>query len=295
VACVERSGVATRRGLNLLLLVDASPSVVLQPAWTSLTSAISAFVSDPKNAGVGVGVEYYGTSCTARDYETPAVPIADLPGNAGKIETSYPIPLNGKAIVIAMRGAGTYMRTVAAADPTRDAALVLVTDGVLDPLCGATTDTARVEAATSLATKPSVPTYVVGLGAGPSLITGTVDFTVFDAIAVAGGTDHAEHVTVNLTSNTELTNGLGSVVSRATPCTVMLPSDLDAGKVVLELEETPNGTVDPFPRVASQADCGNALGASLANVAGRMDLCPAACALALAHPAGTLRAREPCP
>ena len=83
--CVIQRFPAKRRGLDVLLLVDASPSVALEPLWTNLTQAISGFVGDVSNTGLGLGVEYYGLSCNASDYTKPAVPIGLLPGTATAI------------------------------------------------------------------------------------------------------------------------------------------------------------------------------------------------------------------
>ena len=220
---------ATRRGLNLFLLVDDSLSVVLQPEWGQLTAAISAFVDDPANAGLGVGVTYYGTSCNAQDYATPTVAVGALPGPANAIKNSYPLPINGKAITPAMTGALSYVRALRSSEPDRDTVLLLITDGILDPLCGSTQATAAQVANLGVQGTPSVTTHVIGLDPGPTLIdpADIVDMSPLDAIAAAGGTTQALVVQVNATGNTALTDALDAVARAATPCEYRIPASID--------------------------------------------------------------------
>jgi hypothetical protein len=294
--CSPTRAVATRRGLNLLLLVDDSLSVVLQPAWTSLTTAISAFVGDANNTGLGLGIEYYGTSCNAADYQIPAVGIADLPGNATKINASYPLPISGKAIVAAMTGATAYVRSVIDVDKERDAALVLVTDGVLDPLCGGSVTAASAEAAVALSGTPSVQTFVIALGAGPTLInpTGSLDVTPLDDVATAGGTSRATRVEVNLTSNVALTAALASVTAEARPCAFLTPTGLSSNQTALEFVPAPGSAAIKWPRVASAAACGSSSGVYASSHTGYLELCPAACTTLNRYPDGVATAVKPC-
>ncbi|HVU05869.1 MAG TPA: hypothetical protein VHE30_29170 [Polyangiaceae bacterium] len=293
--CPPRRSAIDRRGLNLLLLVDASPSVVLQPVWTSLTAAISRYVSDAANAGIGLGVTYYGTSCSANEYATPTVPIADLPGNAAAINQSYPLPIGGKPVVAAIQGASTYVQAIEKAHPERTASVVLVTDGVLDPVCGSTPKTAAAEAARALAASPSVATYVVALGAGPTLVdpVDIVDLAPLDDIAKAGGTGTAERVEVNLSTNDELTGALESVTARARPCSFRVPPAFEEARVSIEWRD-PLGNVSEWPHVASAAACGTAAGVYGSQSTGFLDLCPTSCSLLRTSPNGTATALEAC-
>ena len=55
----------------------------------AIREAAGAFLDDPRSAGIGVGIGYFGTqpigqaSCNPADYANPAVGIGPLPGHAG--------------------------------------------------------------------------------------------------------------------------------------------------------------------------------------------------------------------
>jgi hypothetical protein len=296
--CPNDARPAIRRGLNLYLLVDDSLSVVLQPAWNSLTLAISAFVDDPKNTGLGVGIGYYGTFCNSTDYSNPAVRVAPLPGVAQAIKTSYPLPINGKAITPALNGALAYMYGLAQSQADRDVALALVTDTIADPLCGSTQTTAAQAIASRLAGTPSVPTYVIGLGAGPTLLdpVNIIDTTPLDALAVAGGTKQVHRIEVNLTTNAVLTAALNEVTITASPCAFEVPADIDPNHAAIEWEPVGLSTVTRWPHVASAGDCGGGRGVFVRpGSPGFIELCPASCSELRSGPDGRASIRTECP
>lgn len=295
-ACIVDRRPAVRKGLNLYLLVDDSLSVVLQPAWNSLTLALSAFVDDPKNTGVGLGVGYYGTSCNSADYAAPAVRVVPLPDSAQAIKASYPLPISGKALTPAVNGALAYARTLVRTEPDRDTALVLLTDGIVDPLCGSTEMNATQAIAAGVADPAAVRTYVIALGAGPTLLdpANIIDLSPLDRLAAAGGTEHATRIEVNLTTNTALTTALDATVTAATPCAYQIPSDFDAARASLEWEPA-GGTVIAWPRVASASACAGRPGTFVRSEApGYLELCPASCAVIRGAVTGAVRVRTAC-
>lgn len=294
-ACPDDSRPAVRRALNLLLLVDDSLSVVLQPAWNSLTLAITAFVDDSRNAGLGLGIEYYGSSCTAGDYGAPNVRIAPLPGNAASIKASYPVPISGKALTPAVSGALSYLHVVAGSDTSRDAAMILVTDGIADPICGSTVTNASQEISAGHLATPSVATYVIALGAGPTLLdpANLVDLSPLDDLAAAGGTTQATRIEVNLSTNTALTAALTSAAESATPCAFEIPSDMNANRALLEWHD--GTTTVEWPRVADAASCGTKVGAYVRkDLPGYLELCPSSCATLRTAAKGTVFVRSAC-
>jgi hypothetical protein len=294
--CVIQRSPATRRGLDVLLLVDASPSVALEPLWTNLTQAISGFVGDISNTGLGLGVEYYGLSCTPSDYTKPAVPIGLLPGTAAAIMKSYPLPLNGKAITPALEGAYAYVRGAAARLPDRDAVLLLMSDGILDPLCGSTEANALDEVTAAFTSKPVIKTYVVALGAGPTLIDpiDIANLTPLDDIAAAGGTMHAARVEVNSSTNTELTTALDGVAAAAAPCAFAIPAQADASRASMEWRPTKTAPTVVWPRVDDANGC-DGTGVFVSSAAPRfLELCPASCDALMAHPTGDAWVRSGC-
>lgn len=294
--CVIRRFPATRRGLDVLLLVDASPSVALEPLWTNLTQAITGFVGDVSNTGLGLGVEYYGLSCTPSDYTKPAVPIGLLPGTATAITKSYPLPLNGKAITPALEGAYAYVRGAAARSPDRDTVLLLMSDGILDPLCGSTEANALDQVTAAFTSKPVIKTYVVALGAGPTLIDpiDIANLTPLDDIAAAGGTMQAARVEVNSSTNTELTAALDGVAAAAAPCAFAIPEQADASRAAMEWRPTPSSPTVVWPRLDDLDGCGGP-GVFVSSAAPRfLQLCPASCDALMAHPNGDAWVRSDC-
>lgn len=288
-SCPKDARPAVRRGLNLYLLVDDSLSVVLQPAWNSLTLAINAFVDDPKNTGLGVGIGYYGTFCNATDYSTPVVGVAPLPGVAQAIKISYPAPINGKAITPALNGAVAYASGLAQAQTDRDVAITLVTDTIGDLLCGSTQANAAQAIAKGLAGSPSVPTYVIGLGAGPTLLdpVNLIDPTPLDPLAVAGGTQQVRRIEVNLSTNSELTVALNDVVNAASPCAFEVPTDIDPDRAAIDWQPVGQSTLTRWPHVASAGECGVERGVyKRPGSPGFIDLCAASCSEIRSGPDG---------
>lgn len=296
--CADDSRPAVRRGLNLYMLVDDSLSVVLQPAWNSLTLAISAFVDDPNNTGLGLGIGYYGISCTGADYSVPAVRVAPLPDVASAIKGSYPLPISGKAITPAIDGALAYARVVAQSETDRDTSLVLVTDGIVDPLCGSTQANAAQALASGVAGTPSVRTHVIALGAGPTLLdpANIIDPAPLDALAAAGGTQQAMRIEVNLSTNDELTAALNQVVVLAAPCAYEIPTDIDASKATLEWEDGATSEVTAWPRVTDANACGQELGAFVRPAAPqRLELCQTSCNVVRSTAPGRVLVKTGCP
>jgi len=293
-ACREQLSTTTRLGSNVFFLVDASPSLVLQPVWDRLTLALAALVDDPAHEGLGVGVGYYGLSCDPALYEGPGGPVAPLPAPAQPIHSTFPLPLSGKAIVPALRGSYRYVESVLRADPLRDTVLVLVSDGVLDPLCGSTEAGAVTETRAAFAGAPRIETRVVALGAGPSLLDpgDLADLAPLDAIAAAGGTGRAERVQINLLPDDELRLALERAVAAAEPCAFRAP---EAPGASARLRWRPGvGDVVEWTRVAGP-DCLEGEGYFLrASDPTRIELCPESCSRVRGSSTGTATLVEGC-
>jgi hypothetical protein len=60
-ACIEDKYMAERLPLDLVLLVDRSMSMQ-GPKWDMTTKALTSFVSDPRSAGLGVGLQFFPVS-----------------------------------------------------------------------------------------------------------------------------------------------------------------------------------------------------------------------------------------
>jgi hypothetical protein len=101
--------------------------------WDSATAAIRSFVQNPRAAGIGVALQYFGLpdTCNPDAYAVPEVPLGRLPGVANDIIASLDrhAPSTLTPTAPAVDGALRYMRAWAATNPDRAAVVVLVTDG----------------------------------------------------------------------------------------------------------------------------------------------------------------------
>jgi hypothetical protein len=206
------------------------------------------------------------------------VEIAPLPGPAQRVRSTFPLPLSGKALVPALRGTYTYVRSVARAEPTRQAAVILVSDGVLDPLCGSTEAAAVAEARAAREGAPRIETRVVALGAGPSLLDpgDLADLAPLDRIAAAGGTGLAERVEINLLPDDALTTAIQRAVTEAEPCAFIAPEPPPAAAHI----EWQGDASEPvaWPLVRSAAVCGASPGYFVRDTdPTRLELCPESC------------------
>src|SRR5262249_8530203 len=127
---------------DLYVMFDQSGSMAT-PTGTgtrldAVRSAVSDFLHDPDSAGLAVGIGYFGympigkTSCQSSDYRSPAVSIAELPGNTSALLQS----LNGVSPVgetptgAAIRGACGYANDYQSSHSGHVVSILLVTDGV---------------------------------------------------------------------------------------------------------------------------------------------------------------------
>lgn len=293
--CSVRRLVAERKGLNLYLLVDASPSVALRPLWTTLTTGIARFVEDPSNYGLGVGVGYYGTECNADAYAVPDVAIGQLPAIADAITKNFPPPLSGKASAAALSGALNYVRSIKRYDRSRETTIVILSDSFGDLLCGSSAADVAEQARLGLQASPPVTTYVLALGAGgPSLPDpfALADVKPLDDVAAAGGTEAAHRILVSPSADVEIAEGLKETALKAAPCAYRVPPSFVRPRTTLEWADglTAAPVVWPF---VSKTSCGEQRAAYVsAEDASFAELCPAACAAVRSQPQGVLRFRE---
>lgn len=300
VACQVKRTEAEFKGLNLYLMVDSSIGIAFQPATVPINQAITMFVDDPDNAGLGVGINFYGVSCDPGTYAAPRVPVAELPAVAAEIRTSFPpIPLMGVGAVIAatVNGAVQYAAALEGGDRDRETDVLIIGDAFFDFSCGEGINEAVAYARGGFTATPSVKTHVIGIDASLIDPLNTSDLTPLDNLAAAGGTGRARRVTVSADSASQIYDALKLATRSAKPCEVKLPN----GSVLehLEMEWLPDG--DPvstpyiWPRLESAAACGPRTGFYPSSNLAYLQLCPAACDTIRAGPRGTLSVREDCP
>lgn len=108
--------------------------------WVAASDSINTFVNDPNSAGFNVALQYFplvGGGCDGTMYDTPAVPMGRLPGNATALSNSLAGVFsigNDTPIEGALRGATNYCKRYKndpALNPDgEDCAVVFITDGL---------------------------------------------------------------------------------------------------------------------------------------------------------------------
>jgi hypothetical protein len=258
--CAAQAHAASLAPLDLLVLLDHSGSMLEAGKWTSVTSAIGSFVAAPELAGVGVGLQYFPLTrlCAVDAYAAPDVEIAALPGSAAPIVASIDAhhPYGGTPMAPALEGAIQHAQAWGAGHPDRPVVVVLATDGIPDADCAAESDggapntIAGVEqvAAAGLAGTPSVPTYVIGVGA---------DLADLNAIAQAGGTGSAFLVDATSGTQAAFLAALESVRTKGASCRYAIDATSAGDPTKVNVRYVPaSGAATDLVYVASVAGCG---------------------------------------
>jgi hypothetical protein len=226
---------------DLFVMFDQSGSMLkrddgVTTRMDAVRAAVDQFMRAPESSGLGIGIAYFGfqplackcTSCNPADYATPRVPIGMLPDQANAIMGSLNgiQPTGETPTGAAIRGACMYARGRKAAEPNRNIAILLVTDGEPEAPLTSTTGTCNptlddAVAAAGECTANGVSTYV--LGVGPSLDN-------LNKIAAAGQTRSAYLVANGGTPG--IVQALASIRSDAMiPCAMQIPS-VGSGAVI---------------------------------------------------------------
>jgi hypothetical protein len=254
--------------LAMFIMLDQSKSMdqvvdaaTMTTRWGAVTGAFASFVSNPATADIPVGLQYFGLpttmggfgfndSCTVSDYAKPEVAIAPLSMNAKPIIDSMAAhaPQTTTPTLPAVQGGIQFATSYATAHPENNVVLVLATDG--EPSgCNSTVDSVTAAAAVGLNGMPPVKTYVIGVGNNLSNL---------DAIAVAGGTQHAFLVS-DANVQQDLVQALTAIQGTVVPCQYSVPlpnagKALDFGKVNVQFTPTV-GTPQEFQNVPTATDC----------------------------------------
>jgi hypothetical protein len=198
-----------RKRLDMYMMVDDSGSMI--PWWLPSIEAINMFFKDPNSAGIGVGVQFFGSACDPASYATPRVPIAPLPENITTLEQAFPpIPTEETATLPALQGAIMHARSWATQHPDAQVIVLLVTDGLPEE-CNSTVENVTEVAREGYEGTPSIRTFVVGIG----------DLGALNAFAAAGGTGHA--LIAEPGAGPQLVAALNKIRSAALPCDFALP------------------------------------------------------------------------
>ncbi|HEY1958338.1 MAG TPA: vWA domain-containing protein [Polyangiaceae bacterium] len=285
--CVGASYEAGFSDLDLVFLLDRSDSMNDGNKWSSATAALASFVADPAESGLGAALVFFppvaGDPCASDGYAMPAVPMQILPAGASKITGA----LGGAAPAIgttplaeALRGVVEYARGQRLADPTREVAVAVITDGAPEGCAepGSAQAVAAVEsvAAEAFTDEPSVMTYVIGLSIG------YVD--PMNAMAAAGGTQQAILIDGSPNAAQNIVNALSEARDAASKCRFPIPPVSGVQVQPSDLSVTyQTSSSEPIVPVALEDGldaCGSSDGFVVDDPSAptRVQLCPATCA-----------------
>ena len=283
--------------------VPEAPPATGESRWTVVSAALKAFVADPQNKTLGVGMGFFpsgSNSCTARTYERANVEIGPLAMTSQALTTAITrqTPDGSTPTVPALTGAIAHATTWAKANPTHRVAVVFATDGQPNG-CGAKSDAeqaaaveqAALAAAKGLAASPSIPTYVLGVGP---------DLANLNSIAMSGGTGTAFLVDTSQNAAAQLSAALASIRNTtALDCTYTIPP-APAGKTFVPKEvniEYTNGAgaVTQVGPVAKDADCATAPGWQYSKDLKQINLCGKTCSDVKADKGGKIQVLFGCP
>lgn len=286
-ACSAETREGRRAPLDMYFLVDSSGSMADDveggTKWELVSSALVDFLESPGNADLGVGIGYFpsttlpdcslpgancvcypfswscfsneGGSCSATDYEKPAVELALSSRTQAVIADLESHDVDGSTPTRpALEGALKYLEGWAKAHPDRKTVVVLATDG--EPTeCDANTpeDVADI-ARRALGSRPAIQTFVIGVG--DSLAS-------LDVVARAGGTERAYLIDPRTNLASSFAQALANVRGAAASCDFTIPAAGNAGQKIDPSKVNVRLTVNGVPTRLSQtfgsdpANCGN--------------------------------------
>ncbi len=258
--------------------------------WTVESAALTAFMDDSANAGIGVGIRFFPSDnniCNAASYVRPAVEISALPGAAMNLDRVIGMQQPGgqTPTVPALDGAIQHAQAWAMANPTHRVAVVYSTDGYPMGCQNNSIDAAATLAAAAFAAKPSIPTYV--LGVGPNL-------TELNKIASAGGTNTAFLIDTKGDAASQLAKALASIRTTAVlGCTYTIPAPpdgqtLEPGYVNVDYTNS-KGVVTSVLQDPTGTVCAKGSGWEYSPDGKQINLCGAACDTVKADPGGKIQ------
>jgi len=266
--------------------VDPGPPYSATTRWTVESAALKAFVDSAKNQGLGVGINFFPTdngTCNSSSYVTPLVEIGTLPAAAANLDKAIAAqnPAGQTPTVPSLDGAIQHATAWAKAHPTHRVAVVYATDGYPKGCTGNTIPAAAALAAKGVASKPSISTYV--LGVGPNLDS-------LDSIASSGGTTKAYHVDTGGDAAGQLAAALSSIRSNAVlGCTYTVPAPpagqtLDPNLVNVRFTDASGKSTDVFQDPSTTCKDGWQYSPDQTQI----QLCGAICSTIEANPGGHL-------
>jgi len=280
--CLEGSTRATRKPLDMYLVVDANVTLPYSGSWEIATRGIRLFAQDPASAGIGVGLRYYGSECEAEPYDIePTVEVRELPANEEDLvaATMMDAEFSASPMAPALEGGIRHQKERAEQYPDRKQVVVMITDGFTQDLqCRYSLQDVQDKASEGFNSNPQIETHVIGFGA-PDTMNPIADdilsrFNVLNAVARDGGSNTASSVKVNDDPET-MHSMLTEIRRKAQPCAYELPPNADLQNINLSILENFIQRADS--RAACRLDHGFFFSPEGADNPTTAELCPRTC------------------
>jgi len=277
----------------------------MESRWTVVSAALKAFIADPANSGLGVGIRFFpvadmggrmggggnnnNATCSVASYLAPTVEISPLPGSAAALTSAINMqsPSGTTPTVPSITAALTHATTWALANPSHRVAVVYATDGYPNGCNGNTIQAAAALAKQGFDSNPSIPTYV--LGVGPNLAN-------LEQIAASGSNGKTKAFLVDTTQNAaaQLSTALASIRSNAVlDCTYTIPAPpkgqtFQPGQVNVDYTSS-KGVTTSIKQDPQGVACSAGSGWQYSADGKQINLCGAACNAVKADPGGKMQ------
>lgn len=282
-SCASESVEATRIPVALYIMQDRSGSMQ-GSRWQAATTALNSFVVDPSVVGMKVALHFFpgGGSCNGAGYDTPTVPMGELPGNAAAFTQAIANtgPSGNTPISGALQGVVNYCHNYQLANPKEKVAGLIVTDGQptdCDESYGGITNIAA-----SSFGGYGIPIFSMGMDGA--------DFNLMDGIAQSGGTGPTAF-NVSQGGSAAFLAALQAIAGTLLACEYEMPvpegGTLDPDKVVVRFTDG-SGVQTNLSKFDSEAACGSGEGFyyDIPSAPTKIILCPASCTKAQADDKG---------
>jgi hypothetical protein len=261
--CATSSAEVALTPLDMALGVDTSYSMDFDDKWAHVRGALNVFVHNPNYANMGVSLQFFPVrqQCNVELYGVPDVAMQVLPGVAPAFTAAVDAQrmFGGTPLVQVLEGMLGYLRDWASAHPGRKPVIVLATDGIPDDTCSGsdidppnTLENAVAIAESAYAGEPSIPVFVIGVGA---------ELSALNRIAEAGGTGAAAVLATGGNVTQKFLAALDDIRTSALSCEYEIPAprtgkiDFDAVNVQFQNDAA---AAETFFYVEDAAGCSTA-------------------------------------
>lgn len=246
VACAATHVEAQQVPVTLAIMFDRSGSMSTNQRWERASAALSAFVADPKSAGLQVALSFFpadgcnkdscnsATACSVPQVEVGLLTEESAPDDAQEFALLSAIenvtPDGSTPMSIALDGALQWSILHKTENPQVIAATVLVTDGI--PSQCNTDHSAIINLADDAFMVHQVRTFAIGLSGAEESFMGK--------IALAGGTQ-APFMVEDATTATGLLDALHQIRGATVACDLAMPVAEDGAQIDPEVVKVSYG------------------------------------------------------